>query len=176
MGLGQPLLTLSNKTSSRQIDRPTRSLYPPPPPRYRAWGGGRGVVLVISCPYALLSAHSARDMMPRAHCATVRGSTCIMRIGLLFKVALFGVLVALAIASIHIWLKEKSYLFSEEVISKLGKDALKKHGTAEAPVTSSLVLYSGLVPSNEARSIANRQARILKSPFSHSRLVSGTCS
>lgn len=51
-----------------------------------------------------------------------------MRCGLLFKLSLCGVLVALAISSIHIWLKEKDYLLSEDVISKLGKDALKKHG------------------------------------------------
>ena len=60
-------------------------------------------------------------------------NTCVftMRGGLLLKLALCGILVALAVSSIHLWLKKKSYLFSEEVISKLGKDALKKHGTDE---------------------------------------------
>lgn len=54
---------------------------------------------------------------------------CTMRFGRLFKLALCGLLVALAVSSIHLWLKEKNYLFSEDVISKLGRDALKKHGT-----------------------------------------------
>ena len=52
-----------------------------------------------------------------------------MRFGRLFKLALCGLLVALAVSSIHLWLKEKNYLFSEDVISKLGRDALRKHGT-----------------------------------------------
>lgn len=54
-----------------------------------------------------------------------------MRFGLLLKLSLCGLLLALAISSIHLWLKEKDYLFSVDVISKLGRDALKKHGTTK---------------------------------------------
>ena len=54
-----------------------------------------------------------------------------MRFGLLLKLSLCGLLLALAISSIHLWLKEKNYIFSEDVISKLGRDAFKKHGTTK---------------------------------------------
>ena len=93
-----------------------------------------------------------------------------MRCGLLLKLSLCGALVALAISSIHLWLKKKDYLFSEDVISKLGRDALKKHGTATTAISLQQLVWSpdffrcttvtvgDLVPLTYARHIVHMQA------------------
>ena len=45
-------------------------------------------------------------------------------------------LLALSIASIHVWLKEKKYLFSEDILTEIGGQALKKHGSYIGPTVA----------------------------------------
>lgn len=40
-------------------------------------------------------------------------------------------LVALIIGSIHVWIQEKKYVFSEKMLTEFGEEALKKHGVKD---------------------------------------------